>query len=347
MSETWPRWQGRIGSLKGWVGFVGLFALVILLSLIPKLQTALNNPTEPQRVQIGQLVREEIATDQYIEVAGIALYPLAYEETESDKLVASYYGLLDEATGELIFVRTTQPLPTVEQEAVTIAGMTHAVPADYRPTMESDLPLLRDAGLTATTNLYLAGGEKPAKTNTLILAIVGLGLLLVLCVVALFFPRTVFRPQPVDAMAVPVTGTSVARATGRFQKLKQLEPSIEPGRGTRRFQEGNANLVPLDTQRLMVYIHYVLRQTLAGVVPLFRQESHWAVIVDPSNTRDVEPGKLYGLRERWAVRMRYQDQKNKPQALILSFDEAGAQAGFLSALQEMGFPVGTGSPASA
>jgi len=175
----------------------------------------------------------------------------------------------------------------------------------------------------------------------------GLGLLLILSVAALFFPSTVFRPYPVDAGAVPVTAESAVKATGRFQKLKQLEPSIEPGRGTRRFREAIANLVPLEAQRLMVHIHFVLRHTLYGIVPLFRQESDWAVIVDPSHTRDVEPGKLYGWRERWAVRMRYSDQKGKPQALILIFGEAGEQAGFLSALQEMGFPLGTGSPAAA
>jgi heat shock protein HtpX len=61
----------------------------------------------------------------------------------------------------------------------------------------------------------------------------------------------------------------------------------------------------------------------------------------------VEPGRLYGWRDRWAVQMRYDDAKGKPQTLILSFDGAGEQAGFLNTLQETGFPVGTGSSAPA
>ena len=347
MDETWPRRLARIGALKPYALGIGVVALVVLVSLIPTLQTALNNPTEPQRVQIGQLVRGEIGKNRYVSVAGIALYQLTYEETENEKRVATLYGLVNVATGELILVRTTQPLPNVEQEAVTITGMTHSVPTDYRTVIEGDLPMLTEAGLTATADLYLADGEKPGKANTLILGITALGLLVLLCAATLFFPSTVFRPQPVAAGTVPAAGTSVIKATGRLQKLKQLEPSIETGRGTRRFREANASLVPMEAQRLMVYIHYVLRQTLYGIIPLGRQESHWAAIVDPSHTRDVEPGKLYGWRDRWAVQMRYQDEKSKLQALILSFDDAGAQAGLLKALQEMGFSVGGGSPASA
>jgi hypothetical protein len=200
---------------------------------------------------------------------------------------------------------------------------------------------MHEAGLSTTPNLYLEGGQKPGNVSLLILGIAGLGLLLILCVAVLFFPNTVFRSQPVDASAVPATGVSVAKATGRFQKLKRLEPSIELGRGTHRFREANANLAPLGAQRLMVYIHYV--ESFKGVgITLFRNKTDWAAFVDPSHTLDVEPGKLLGWRDRWAVRLRYKNDQGKSQALILTFDDTGPQFGFLNALQQMGFPVGTG-----
>jgi len=161
MNETWPRWQGRIGSSKAGrvrravrAGYTG--------EPHPSLQTALNNPTQPQRVQIGQLVSEEIGKDQYVTAAGIAVYQLSYEETENNKHVASYYGLLNAATGDLIFVRTKQPLPTVEQEAATITGMT----APSRGLSRCHQERFADAARRwsdSNPNLYLADGEKPAR----------------------------------------------------------------------------------------------------------------------------------------------------------------------------------------
>ncbi len=345
MNETWPRWQARIGGLKAVALLIGLVILAALLSCIYQLQNTLKNPREPQRVQIGQLVREEIGEGQYVTVAGTAFYQEGYDETKNGKLVSRYYGLLNLAKGEVIFVRTTQALPTVEQAGASVVGMTRAVEPDLRSIMESSLPELREAGLTTTTNLYLAEGQKPTRPGFFIAAIAGLGLLLALCVATLFFPSTVFRPQPVDAAAVPSTGAMV-KATGRFKKVKRVEPSIEFGRGGHSFRETIANLVPLDAQRLMVYVRLVQRHTLYGVIPLFKQQSDWAVVVDPSHTRDIEPGKLYGWRDRWAVRMRCEDQKGRLQALILSFDGAGAQASFLNMLHERGFPVEIGPPAA-
>jgi hypothetical protein len=346
MGEKWLRWQGRIGSFKSSALVLGLSAVILLAILIPNLRAALHNPTQPQNVQIGQLVRGEIGADRYVAVAGTAFYQAGYTETKDQKLVATIYALVDTTTGDTIFVRTTQPVPTVEHESVSLIGMTRAASADLRALIEKDLPDLQSGGLATTSNLYLADRQKPAAASIVMLGLAGAGLLLILCALALIFPGTVFRPSPVDATVVPVTGQFVTKASGHFQRLKQGPPAVELGNGTRRFREANANLVPQEAQRLMVYIHHIDVTKTYGITTS-RNESHWAAFVDPGRTVDVQPGMLFARRDRDAVRMRYNDEEGKLQELILTFDEAGAQAGFLNALRERGFPVGTGSPVPA
>jgi heat shock protein HtpX len=192
--------------------------------------------------------------------------------------------------------------------------------------------------------LALDAGERPGQAGGLVLAIAGLGVLLLLCVATLFFPSTVFFPQPVEATAAPAAGEFVTKATGRFRKLAKLEPAIEVGKGARRFREVVARLVPLEGQQVMVYVHLVESQGVYGI-PLFQQRSNWAIWIDPANTLSVEPGKLLGWRDRCAAQVQYSGDKGKLQTLILTFDDAGAQLAVLSALQQMGFAVGTGSPA--
>jgi hypothetical protein len=85
--------------------------------------------------------------------------------------------------------------------------------------------------------LALDAGERPGQAGGLVLAIAGLGVLLLLCVATLFFPSTVFFPQPVEATAAPAAGEFVTKATGRFRKLAKLEPAIEVGKGARRFRK--------------------------------------------------------------------------------------------------------------
>lgn len=79
MNETWSRWQARIGSLKAVALLIGLVVLAALLSCIYQLQNTLKNPTEPQMVSIGQLAREEIGKDRYVQAAGVAVYEFNYK----------------------------------------------------------------------------------------------------------------------------------------------------------------------------------------------------------------------------------------------------------------------------
>ncbi len=343
MSETRARWQGRISSFRPWALLLALFAALGIWLLATRLHTALSNPIEPQSVQIGKLVREEIGRNRFVTVAGTAFYAIGYEETENDRLVATFYALIDASTGDLIFVRSTRPVPAVEEEEVKITGMTRGSGSDLRTTIESDLPLLSQVGLVATPSLYIAANETPGKAGSIIPMIAGLGLVLVLCLATLFFPATVFRPCPVEPGVTPGSDEPIVKATGRFQRLKQLQPSPVTGRGTRRFREANANLIALEAQRLWVHIHHVERYSAVGI-PLFRRKSDWAVFVDPSHTIDVVPGKLYTWRERWAVRFRHQRGEGKPQTLILSFDSAGAQSEALNSLEQTGFSVSSSAP---
>ena len=53
----------------------------------------------------------------------------------------------------------------------------------------------------------------------------------------------------------------------------------------------------------------------------------------------IEPGKVYSLKNRWAVRFHYQGIKDKPQTLVISFDKPWGQSSFVGLLQEMGFQI--------
>ena len=68
--------------------------------------------------------------------------------------------------------------------------------------------------------------------------------------------------------------------------------------------------------------------------------------LDRNRVQDVQPGKIYGWRDRLAVRVNYQDAAAapaaKPQTLIVSFNHAAAQQDFINLLRQRGFVVGTG-----
>ena len=53
----------------------------------------------------------------------------------------------------------------------------------------------------------------------------------------------------------------------------------------------------------------------------------------------IEAGKLYGWEDRWAVRIRYRGQNDKPETLLVSFGHATLQSEFVQLLQKMGFLV--------
>jgi hypothetical protein len=247
----------------------------------------------------------------------------------------------------MILVRAANTLPVIDkQEQATISGMTHNTESKLQSLLESDFDEMHKAGVQTTSTLYLSEGQKPADLGQSAILVSGLLLVSVLCLVTFFFPSTVFGPQPIDfAAASQVVGNPGIKATGRFQRLASVRPSIVIGKGVRQFNHGVANIVPLTDGGVMIYIHYVLTYRSYGV-KTGQQESDWAVMLDRSRVQDAEPGKVYGWRDRLAVRVHYQDPAaaptSKPQTLIVTFNHAGAQQDFVNLLRQRGFIVGTG-----
>jgi hypothetical protein len=343
MNETTLRWKARLGSLKAVAALVLVFAVIFLFGALNNLSIASNNPTEPQPATIRQLVENEIGMGRYVSVSGVALYPAAYEETEDGKTVAEYFYLVDDASGHVLVVKASKSLPIIEQEEpATIVGLTHVPEPKLQQLIESDVPDFRDVGFALNPGLYLGDGEKPPDAAQNTTAVVGLGILSVLCVATFFFPGRVFAPKPVDTLAAAQSaGSAEVKASGRFQKLSSVRPSIQVGKGTRKFDSAIANLITLDDRRLMVYIHHIMSYKTYGIT-VRKEETDWGVFVDQNNLVDIEPGILYGWKDRPAVQLRYNDDQAKQQTLIVSFDRAGGQAQFVEQLRRMGFMVGSG-----
>jgi hypothetical protein len=147
----------------------------------------------------------------------------------------------------------------------------------------------------------------------------------------------VFLPGPVPVVAGPVQGNEGVRASGRFLHLKQVRPSIVTGKRTRRFEKAVANIVRLGNNRVMIYIHHVLRSYVYGV-RVGTQESDWGVFLDQDSVQKIEPGTLYGWKNRHAVRIEH-IQKEKPQTLVVSFEQPWGLSLFVKRLRLLGFAV--------
>jgi hypothetical protein len=347
MSETTLRWKGRLGSLKGAAVLVLIVAVILFIVALGDLSIAASNPATPQTVKIGQLVDGEFGADRYVSVSGLAFLSEFYKKTEDGKTVEQYYFVEDEATGDMILVESAEKLPLIErQEQVTISGMTRHTESKLRDLIESDLDEMRQAGVLTSAVLYLGEQEKPAGLAESALLVGGLLVLIVLCVATFFFPSTAFGPCPIEfAAAQSAVGEAGVKATGRFQRLATVDPSITVGKGTRQFDNGIANILPLDDGSVLIYIHYVLTRRAYGA-QVGKSESDWGIFLDKSHVQDVEPGKVYGWSDRLAVRVSYREADAAPsgklQMLFVTFNHAAAQQDFANLLRQRGFVVGTG-----
>jgi hypothetical protein len=117
---------------------------------------------------------------------------------------------------------------------------------------------------------------------------------------------------------------------------------MEMGKRRQRFADAVANLSMLDDGRLMIYIHNVVRTKLYGVVTVSRQESDWAVFVSKNEPWQIEPGTIYGWKDRPAIRFRQAGAGGKPDDIFVIFGGPGEQAEFAKELRASGFPVGSG-----
>ncbi len=343
MNESVLRWKGRIGGMKRVAGLVLVFALSLLAVVLANLSVAMRNQDGPMEVEIGQLVGGEIGNNRYVTVSGIALYPAVYYRTEDGRTTAEYFFLADARSGDMVLVQSSRRVPSEERaELAIITGLTRSTSTDLRELVASDLPDLRSAGLNTTSDLYIGMDQRPPGVGVNLALAAGLALISLASVAAFFFPNAVFAPKPIDPAAVAASlGKADVRATGRFQRLSNVSPIVEVGKGSRKFKNAAANIVSLEGRRLMVYIHHILTVRVYGI-PLRRVESDWGVILEPLNVTAVETGVLYGWRDRPAVRLRHKDAQGKLQTLFVSFDHAAAQEEFVNLLKGKGFPIGSG-----
>ncbi len=342
MKETGLKWKGRIGSLKALGFLVIIVACFILAFGVSNLNLAAKNSGEgPQNVTISQLVNGEIDSGRYVSVSGVAEYEVGYEETEDGRKTRNFYFLIDPNAGSMILIEHTSAyiVGLESGNSATITGMTRSTPTDLGNAIEGDLETYRGYGVETSAELYVKDGDTPPSVTGAMTTVCITIPVLILCVISFFFPSTVFGPYPVDSTATP-SGRPRVKATGRFQRLAQIEPTIEVGKGSQKFTNVIANVGPPARGRVMIYIHHIVKTRTYGITVSTR-ESDWGVFFDTSNVHAVEPGKIYGWKTKWAVRFQYQGAKDKLETLYLIFEQAADQAWVVNLLRQSGFMIET------
>jgi len=332
------RIKGTIGQLKPLFLLGLIIGAILLLVAVDGLSTALANPGEPQPVTVSQLVDGTVAKDQYVSVRGYAWYEPAYTEEEDGRTVATYFFLIDETTGHVVVVKAdTKTLDGRTSQMVDLTGITTGTPSELANLIEEDVPGLLEEGFEMTSRLYISEGAKPPALGGSLLFVIAAGVLLLICIASFLFPNVTFAPHPLETFEIPTEGNPGVRASGRFQALKQVRP-IEVGKKTRNFTRAVANIIPLSRDELVIYIHHVVRTYVYGV-RVGKRESDWGIFLDRGNVTEIEPGKVYSLKTRWAVRFNYKGPKGKPQTLVISFEKPWGQSSFVGLLQKMGFQI--------
>ncbi len=345
MNASPPRWQAKIGSLRG-LGGVGLLISIILLVVFAmQLPNALKNSEAPEKASIDQLVNGEIGAGKYVTFGGTVIYEAGYEETEDGRTTATYAPVVDDNIKYVVIIKERTPnLFGGDPEPITVTGMTRSTPSDLKKLIESDIPDINSLGMSVTEKIYVADGQTPPNATTTMFGVLA-GLIGVLVsLIPFFFPRVVFVAQPLEpgtAVAPPPGQQITLKATGKFQELKQVEPIPVTGKKQQKFTKAIANAIPLGERHLLIYIHHVVKTKTYGIT-ISTRKSDWGVLISGDQPVEIESGKIIGWRDKLAVRFLMPDQKNKPESLYLLFDNPGAQALFVELLKRMGFQVGSG-----
>jgi hypothetical protein len=231
-------------------------------------------------------------------------------------------------------------LSAKEADNVTITGMTRTMPADLQDLLKEDEPLFTQNGLRTTTSLYVMDGANlPSENSSITTVVVGL-ISASLCSIPFLFPSTVFAPYPLDTTAALPTERFGVKATGKFIQLKNLDP-LEIGKNSRNFANAVANIIRLDENELMIYIHQIFKTKTYGIT-VNTSITDWGVLLNKDTVSAVEAGKIFGWKDKWAVRFQYPNAKGKTETLYVVLDDAGAQVAFVKLLRMMQFSVVTG-----
>jgi len=344
MDETAVRWKARMCSLKGLSVLILVGLAALWFSSGERILQAIQAPATPTALSIGDL-RSGASTARYVSLSGFAYYDVGYEETSDGHVVASYSLLVDLQTGEAVVVRAAEADAAAREPAqADLIGVVHNSPADLEEIVAADASWFIKQGLAVEPSIYLAEDEHPLPAwaaLALLAGSIGVGAVSLL---PFFFPATVFAPRPIETLsAEPVRPAADGlRASGRFQQLKRLEPALEVGKRHQRFSLSPANLLKLPGGDLLIYIHYILRTKLYGVVTVSKQESDWGIILQRTEPWQIEPGMLLGWKDRRAVRLQRQELARKPEAVYLTVDSASAQSELVQRLRSAGFVVGMG-----
>jgi hypothetical protein len=346
MDESKLRRKARIGSLK-WLGVImGGAALIGLVTGIISFFSAAQNTGGPQEVAISQIVDGEVGGGKHVQVSGVAMYDVGYEKTEDGKTTKTYYYLVDYDTGYTIIVEHHSPLVVAREsgEDVTITGMVYSTPSDLENAIEEDIADIEEEGFKTSSKHYVKDGASPSSFGTAALC-TGCSIpVLILAVVPFLFPTKVFIPTPVDTTAPkPETRPSI-KASGTFSQITQMEPTVEFGKRTQRFNNAVANLVPLGQGRLLVYIHRIVKTKTYGIT-VNTQESDWGVPVNAGEVLAIESGKIFGWSEKLAIRVQTPGKSSRPETLDIVFESPGGQAIAVELFQKLGFSITSESPA--
>lgn len=342
MDEANLRWRARMGSLKG-LGLLGILICGILLLVVGnQLITAVNNPASPQSVTVQQLVNASVDTNKYVSVQGLAIFEAMYTYEEDNRVTEAYFMLLDQLSGHLVMVKaSTVDMNNRSDNYVTLTGMTKKTATELRNLIQSDAGNFAAEGFVTTPDLYLEEGAKPGDPALMGFFAVLLAGGFLFSFVPFFFPTTVFLPKAVDMSAVTAPPTkrkdTDITATGRFLKLKRIEPEIIPEKRMQKYTDSPANIIPLRGDGVMIYIHHVVRYNFIPV-----SKTHWGIFLSPKMAREVQQGVKLGWKDRPAVEIRYPSKDNKLETLLLTFEHAADQISFVKLLREKGFGVGTG-----
>ena len=344
VNETWLRWKARMGQLRAVGVLILLFGFVGLAALSDSVSTALNSSADPQPVVLDRLIKGEIQPNQYIAVAGIAQYDMGYVRT-TDSTKEEYYYLIEEQTGNMLLVKSPTAIPDDKPaKKVTLYGVTHSPTSKFQDVIESDLASYKRQGLYTSAKVFLTEGELPPSRVVVLIPAIVIGVLILLSIATFFFPNTVFAPLPIDGAVAATDYAAEVQATGQFLKLAAIQPSLQYGKGSRKFVRSIANIWSMQDRSWLIYIHFIMTYRVNGV-PVRKTETDWGLPLNSTNVTEIQSGKLYGWRDRWAVRFQYKNDQLKQEIVLVSFKEQGAQAAFVRALNQSGMYVGSGEAA--